>query len=506
VLVLGEDAALLEINPSGLALLGCDSAEVVLGRPFEQFIAREHRDGFRNFHNGICAGRRGSFECDLIGLQEQKVNVQILSAPLTNRDDGNQHLAIARNVTDIRQMAEQVRRSQHLDAIGKLTGGIAHDFNNLLTVILGGTDELYASLKNDPSLKNDIVTVRSAAERAAVLTQRLLAFSRQQALEPKPTHVGKLLRGLEPLLRRTLGEDIELVVTVDETAGCIARVDPHQLENAVLNLCINSRDAMPAGGYLTLEVDSITMTADDVAVMDDFAAGDYVLLTVTDTGEGMKEDVVSRAFEPFFTTKETGKGTGLGLSMVYGFVKQSSGQARIYTEHGHGTSVKLYFPAFHDGTTAEAGMPDHDITIVETGRPDSRNRNGVCDHILVVEDNESVLKLATRHLNSLGYRTTTARNGLEAVELMKQNSFDLLFTDIMMPGGMNGRQLADAAISLRPGLPVLFTSGYTETAINREGALPPGTSLLSKPYRRADLERKLRQLLDGRPVVRPSGG
>ncbi|HEX7718577.1 MAG TPA: ATP-binding protein [Woeseiaceae bacterium] len=506
VLVLGKDGALLEINASGLTLLDCDVAEVVIGRPFEMFVATDYRERFRSFHKDICDGRGGSFECDLIGLRQQPLNVEIVSAPLPHGTAGNQHLAIARDVTDNRKLAEQVRRSQHLDAIGKLTGGIAHDFNNLLTVILGIADELHKTLDNDSGRQSDVATIRSAAEGGAVLTQRLLAFSRQQELDPRPTDVGELLHGMEPLLRRTLGEHVELMVKVSDGERCVARIDPHQLANAVLNLCINSRDAMPDGGYLTLEVEFVAIGAERSDLLDDFSPGDYVLLTVTDTGEGMPQEVASRAFEPFFTTKETGKGTGLGLSMVYGFVKQSSGQAKIYSEPGHGTSVKLYLQAVPGSAIDEPVAPDLRTTRVEPNTIDKVKDADTHDHILVVEDNQPVLDLVTRQLRSLGYRTTSARNGPEALALLKEGkTFDLLLTDIVMPGGMNGRQLADEAIRLHPGLPVLFTSGYTEMAITRDGALPPGSSLLSKPYRRADLAARLSQLLSFTAESQPSG-
>ncbi|MEX2258695.1 MAG: ATP-binding protein [Woeseia sp.] len=487
VLVIGADGALLEINRSGLVLLSSDSSEEVIGRPFEEFIGQEHRAEFRRFHEAVCAGRSGNLECDLTGTGKRTINVEIVSAPLPAGEDDTQHIAIARDVTTTRKLAEQLRHSQHLDAIGKLTGGVAHDFNNLLTVILGSTDNLLDAVKDDASAMEEVVATRAAAERGAILTQRLLAFSRQQALAPRPTHIGKLLRGMEPLLHRTLGDDIELAVNLDTDAvgDCTARVDPHQLENAVLNLCINARDAMPAGGLLTLEVTTLKVNHGDTHVLDEFNAGDYVVLSVTDTGEGMAPEVASRVFEPFFTTKAVGKGTGLGLSMVYGFVKQSLGQARIYSEPGHGTTVRLYLPSVDDETIDEAiAMPERNAV------------EGGSEHILVVEDNEAVLDLVTRQLQSLGYRTTTAQNGPEAVALLNEGTvFDLLFTDVVMPGGMNGRQLADEATRLQPGLPVLFTSGYTESAILRDGALPEGTALLSKPYRRADLASKIRELL-----------
>lgn len=485
ILVLNADGILLEINPMGRSLLECDDASQVLGRPMDNFVVIEHQSRFRQFHLSVCSGHSGSFECDLIGIANRKINVELVSAPLLSSDAPAQHLAVVRDITKQREITERLRRSQHLDAVGKLTGGIAHDFNNLLTVILGSAEELAAHLKEDSRLGADALATLAAAERGAELTQRLLAFSRQQTLEPRPTNVGELLNKMTTLLRRTLGEQIQLLVKIESESSCIARVDPSQLENAVLNLCINSRDAMPDGGFLTLEVQSMSVDASDTHLLAELDPGVYVTLAVTDTGEGMSPQVVSQAFEPFFTTKETGKGTGLGLSMVYGFVKQSQGHVKIYSEPGHGSTIKIFLPA----------IPDEAVEKIPTNWGSADDIGG-SEHILVVEDNPLVHELVIRHLQQLGYQTTSAENGQEALALMKQGKrFDLLFTDIVMPGGMNGLQLANKAMSLQPDLPVLFTSGYTEVAIQRDGTLPVGTSVLTKPYRRADLALKLRQLL-----------
>jgi CheY-like chemotaxis protein len=328
-------------------------------------------------------------------------------------------------------------------------------------------------------------TARGAAERVAVLTQRLLAFSRQQNLAPRPTHVGRLLNGMQALFQRTLGENIEIEVNASEAEHeCVALVDPHQLENAILNLCINARDAMPDGGHLTLEVSSVLLATTDVVALEEIQPGRYVTVTVTDTGEGMAPEVAAQAFEPFFTTKEVGRGTGLGLSMVYGFVRQSNGQARIYSEPGHGTTIRLYLPEIAGHSTAAAADKE------EIATPSGN------EHILVVEDNDALRNLVTSQLELLGYRVTTAPNGPAALVLLESGAhFDLLFTDVIMPGGMNGQQLADAACALQPGLPVLFTSGYSENAIIRDGRIPLGTLLLGKPYRRDDLADKVRQAL-----------
>lgn len=485
ILVLSASGILMEVNPLGRSLLECDDADNLLHRSFDEFVSPEHRQLFKQHHEKVCGGDNGSFECDLIGLHQRKVNVEFVSAPLAIGDSPTQHLAVVRDITKQREMTEQLRRAQHLDAVGKLTGGIAHDFNNVLTIILGGADELATQLKDDPVLREDADAILEAAVRGAELTQRLLAFSRQQALDPRPTHIGELLHKMASLLRRTLGENVELLVQIDETSGCVARVDPSQLENAVLNLCLNSRDAMPNGGLLTLEVGTANVDASEALLFTELNPGRYVTIAVTDTGEGMSPAVVAQAFEPFFTTKETNKGTGLGLSMVYGFVKQSGGHVKIYSEPGHGSTIRIYLPTVA-GEPAEAVPRGHGAGDIEGGS----------EHILVVEDNPAVLAQVLRHLQQLGYQMATATNGPDALVLLQSgNRFDLLFTDVVMPGGMNGLELAAAATKLQPDLPVLLTSGYTQTAVLREGTLPSGTSLLNKPYRRVDLALKLRQML-----------
>jgi PAS domain S-box-containing protein len=483
VMVLDSAGTLLETNPAGLRMLGAETEEDIVGKPFADLLADDDKSQFRRFNEDVCAGSKGRMECVVEGLHGTRAGVEIVSAPMPISDAVILHLAIARDLTANRQLEEQLRRSQRLDAVGKLTGGVAHDFNNLLTVILGSADELCETLNEDSYEYGLADTARGAAERGAALTRRLLAFSRQQTLAPQPTDVGVLMAGMESLLHRTLGDDVEVAVETCD-GPCIAEIDPHQLENAILNLCINARDAMPGGGRLTIEAAAISLAAADVLALDELQPGEYVTVTVTDTGEGMTPETLARAFEPFFTTKEAGRGTGLGLSMVYGFVRQSNGQARIYSEPGQGTTIRLFLPAA-DAPDAVAPRVPSD-TVAPRGN----------EHILLVEDNDALRALVTAQLDQLGYRVTAAANGPEALRLLETGqSFDLLFTDVIMPGGMNGRQLADAAIALQPGLPVLFTSGYSENAIVRDGRVPPGTLLLSKPYRRAELADKLRQAL-----------
>jgi signal transduction histidine kinase/ActR/RegA family two-component response regulator len=386
----------------------------------------------------------------------------------------------------IEELNQRLRQTQRMDAVGQLTGGIAHDFNNLLTVILGNASMLAESLTDNHRLLMLAEMTSKAAERGAELTSRLLAFARRQPLTPVPTDVNRRIAGMDDLLRRTLGEHVE-IETVRAAGLWQAMVDPGQLENAILNLCINARDAMAAGGRLTIETANVRLDQAYAARHGEVEPGQYVMVAVSDTGTGMDEATLERAFEPFFTTKEVGKGSGLGLSMVYGFVKQSRGHVRIYSEPGHGTTVKLYLPRADAGAAAEAepsGQP-----VVAGGQ----------ERILVVEDEDLVREHVTNQLRGLGYDVVAVRNGPEAMAALRRGGFGLLFTDVVMPGGMSGRQLADEARSLHPDLPVLFTSGYTENAIVHHGRLDRGVHLLQKPYRRQDLAASIRQVLAGAP-------
>ncbi len=391
------------------------------------------------------------------------------------------------DVSEKRQVEARLRQAQRLESVGQLTGGVAHDFNNLLTVILGNSDMLAESLSDNEHLRSLAVMTRAAAERGADLTGRLLAFSRQQALEPKSVDVSRLLAGVDGLLRRSLGEHIEIEIV--STGGLWpALVDPAQLESAVLNLAINARDAMPEGGRLTIELANVHLDQSYARQNTEVIVGQYVMVAVSDSGTGMAPDVVARAFEPFFTTKDAGKGSGLGLSMVYGFIKQSGGHVQIYSEPGHGTTIKLYLPRAN---------ADDEAALLPRARANRIPGGAEC--ILLVEDDQHVREYVLEQLQILGYRVIVANNGPQALDMLKQIAdIDLLFTDIVMPGGMNGRQLADAAKALRPGLKVLFTSGYTENAIVHHGRLDRGVHLLSKPYRRQELAVKIRKVLDGK--------
>ncbi len=383
-----------------------------------------------------------------------------------------------------RKVAEGLAQADRLNAIGQLTGGVAHDFNNLLTVIRGNAELLIDELIADRRLRQLAEMIDAAADRGAELTRGLLAFARRQALEPKAIDSNRLISGMDGLLRRTLGEHIEIELV--RGAGLWpALVDSAQLESALLNLCLNARDAMPRGGRLTLETANVHLGRNYTELHDDLEPGQYVMIAVSDTGTGIAADHINRVIEPFFTTKEKGKGTGLGLSMVYGFVKQSLGHLRIYSEPGEGTTVRIYLPRA-DGSATNASP-----------EPKDRHAASGSELILLVEDDDLVRRFARQQVQALGYDVITAANGPDALKLLRERTdIDLLFTDIVMPGGMSGRELADAALHLRPGLKVLYTSGYTENAIVHHGRLDPGVRLLSKPYRREDLAAALRETLD----------
>jgi PAS domain S-box-containing protein len=402
------------------------------------------------------------------------------------RDEGGHPVGVLKIHTDVTERVELERRlaqSQKLEAIGQLTGGIAHDFNNLLTVIVGNADTLAEELADQADMLSLVDMIRTAGERGAELTRYLLAFARRQALEPRTVQPDKLVDGMRNMLRRTLGENIEL--EVDNAAGVAkVSVDPAQFESALLNLCINARDAMPGGGKLMIETDNVILDENYTERRADVVPGDYVRISISDTGTGMSAEDVARAFEPFFTTKARGQGTGLGLSMVYGFVKQSGGHVAIYSELGHGTVVTLYLRQARDHIEP--------VTVVEPADIAGRG-----ERILLVEDDDLVRTHAVQLLTSLGYGVVAATNGPEALALLRENiPCDLLFTDVIMPGGLTGPKLAEAAHVLRPGLPVLYTSGYTENAIIHHGRVDPGINLLHKPYRKPELAAKLRAVLD----------
>ncbi|HEU0071150.1 MAG TPA: CHASE domain-containing protein [Alphaproteobacteria bacterium] len=406
-------------------------------------------------------------------------------------------LLLRRMLIERRQAAEtmveaerKLAQAQKMEAIGHLTGGVAHDFNNLLQVILGNNDLLVEELVDRPELRAMAEMSRSAAERGAELTHRLLSFARKQTLDPKPVDVNRLVDGMDALLRRTLGTHVTVETAL---AGGLWRglLDAGQMESAILNLCLNARDAMPDGGRVVIETANATLDERYAAEHGEVAPGEYVMVAVSDSGVGMDAQTAARAFEPFFTTKEVGKGSGLGLSMVYGFAKQSKGHVKIQSEPGRGTVVRLYLPRAVGETFA-------DMTQARSAAPRGNEK------ILMVEDDDLVRAHVAAQLRGLGYRVVSVGHGAAAVEaLRRSDDYDLLFTDMAMPGGINGAQLAAQARSLRPNLRVLFTTGYADGAAFVQERSDGATPLLRKPYRRDELARKLREVLDA-PSSDPS--
>jgi PAS domain S-box-containing protein len=487
-------------NPGAERIKGY-RAEEIIGQHFERFYTEEDRAAGVPAVALETAARVGKFEAE--GWRVRQDGSRFWANAVINaiRDKNGAVIGFAkitRDVTERRgaQQAlahtqEQLAQAQKMEGIGQLTGGVAHDFNNLLTIIIGNLESLQRGVHAGPTdkerLARAIEQAMRGAERAASLTQRLLAFSRRQPLDPKPIEVGRLVTAMSELMRRTLGERISIETVL---AGGLWRVhvDPNQLEVSILNLAVNARDAMANGGKLTIETANVHLDDAYAATQTEVVPGQYVAISITDTGSGMTKDVLARAFEPFFTTKDIGQGTGLGLSQVYGFVKQSGGHVKIYSEAGNGTTVTIYLPRLHAGEDSLA-VPEP-----APGAP----RSASAETILVVEDDEDVRSYTTGILRELGYSILQAATAAAALHLLEEKpEIQLLFTDVGLPG-MNGRQLADRARKLRPDLKILFTTGYARDAIVHEGRLDPGVLLITKPFTYAALAAKLSDVLDGR--------
>jgi PAS domain S-box-containing protein len=401
-------------------------------------------------------------------------------------DGSRMFTGIIHDITDEVARQDELRQAQKMEAVGQLTGGVAHDFNNLLTVIIGNLEMLEPRVAEDARASLLLEQAQEAADLGAQLTGRMLAFARRQPLAPRIIDLNELVADTTGLLQRSLGESIEihssLASDLDQTMA-----DPSQLQNALLNLCLNARDAMPGGGKLTIETANTELDEEYTHSRPDVVPGRYVMLSVSDTGTGIPLDVQQRVFEPFFTTKEAGAGSGLGLSMIYGFAKQSGGHLRLYSEMGMGTTVSLYLPRNGD---AVASADE------QAGSPQQRGNQDIT--ILVVEDDHRVRATTVARVEELGYSVLEASDGPAALEILQQSpAVDVLFTDIVMPGGMMGNELADQAKQLYPNIKVLFTSGYTEEASLQAGSIKNGSALLTKPYRLADLAGKLRDVIDG---------
>jgi len=412
--------------------------------------------------------------------------VQLRQAQAALEEEGRQRRGAEEKLQTFRQVEAteaQIRQAQKMEAVGQLTGGIAHDFNNILTVITGSSQILGEEVADRPDLAAIARLIEEASARGADLTAHLLAFARRQPLQPREVDINSLLIDSARLLRPTLGGHIEIAsILADDTAHAL--VDPSQLSTAILNLALNARDAMPSGGRVTLQSQNVVLDENYPGWSSEVAAGNYVMIAVADSGCGIAANHLDRVFEPFFTTKEVGQGTGLGLSMIYGFIKQSNGHIRIYSEAGHGTTVKIYLPQAA-GVAQPLGEASS-VAHIEGGE----------EAVLVVEDDALVRKYVVTQVQSLGYRTFAAGDASEALTIIDEGKqIDLLFTDVIMPGSLNGRQLAVEALNRRPSLKVLYTSGYTQDTMVHDGRLDVGVLLLAKPYRKIDLAKMIRAAL-----------
>ncbi|QAU45234.1 AAA family ATPase [Bradyrhizobium guangzhouense] len=485
ILVLDQGGRVIEANRTAGVMLG-RAREQIIGLPFRSILVPADATEVARL---LAPDSTGLLQLRLNGPDDKGLDVEMSAAHVST---GGQELiiVIGRDISQRLRLEQQLRQAQKMDAVGQLTGGVAHDFNNILTVITGTIQILIDGLADQPDLVAIAHMIDDAATRGADLTMQLLAFARRQPLQPRNVDVNNLIVDTAKLLRPTLGEHIEIGSMLQ--ADCWhALIDPGQLSTALINLAVNARDAMAGGGKISFGTTNVSFGPDNPGP--DNTPGDFVLVTVSDTGSGIPRAIRDKIFEPFFTTKELGKGTGLGLSMVYGFIKQSGGHIRIDSEEGVGTTFSLYLPR-----ATQAAASARVATKGELQRGS--------ETILLVEDDELVRNYVEAQLKSFGYRTIAAPNGPEALALVDQGAaFDLLFTDVVMPGGMNGRELADAVLRRRPGVPVLYMSGYPEAAMMHDGRLDPDITLLSKPYRPADLAHAIRQVLEsrGRPGVTP---
>jgi PAS domain S-box-containing protein len=480
ILVCDKRGTLTRISPSAKAILGYEPAEMS-GHSAREFLYPEDLDTTRE---EMRRARRGgdirNFDCRYVhrdGHVVPLVWTGVWSEP------EQRHFFIGRDVTERKATEERLRLAQRMDAIGQLTGGMAHDFNNLLGVVIGSLDMVRIRARIDREDDELIAGAIDAALLGADLIRRLLAFARRQQLKPQRVDINELVKNMVGILARTLGENIPVDSDLDEDVWPV-RADPAQLEASLINLATNARDAMPAGGRLTIRTANRILD-DDYAIMHpEVTTGDYAMLEVSDTGTGIPPELLSRVFEPFFTTKEAGKGTGLGLSMVFGFVKQSGGHISVYSEASVGTTFRLYLPREY--------RPETEAEVARVIAP----AVGGTETVLLVEDNAAMRKVAHRQLTELGYRVFEADGATAALEAMVQQPFALMFSDVVMPGELNGIDLAQIAMARYPALKVLLTSGFPEARVTGNGHTPPGMRLLNKPYRRAELARAVREILD----------
>ena len=497
LLVLDVEGRITFVNPAGAEQLGYAPAELI-GVPGHATVHHSRLDG-QPYPASECPGNRALSEgLETRGRDEiywrkdgTPLHVEYTTTPI--REGGRITGAVIafRDISarkTMERVEEQLRRSQRLEAIGSLAGGVAHDFNNLLTAILGAVELLLERIPEFDPARAEAVDIQQAAQRAAALTRQLLTFSRRQVVQPQVLDLNEIVTGMGRMLHRVIGEDVELVMACDPALPHV-RIDPGQMEQVIMNLAVNARDAMPRGGRLVVETGSVHLVEDEVRQRIGLSAGDYVVLSVSDDGSGMTAEVQARLFDPFFTTKAAGKGTGLGLSTVYGIVKQANGEISVYSELGKGSVFRIYLPATSDAAAATAGEP--------AASPSERGTGT----LLIVEDEPLVRSMATRVLRIAGYTVLTAGDGAEALRVAGERSrpVDLLVTDVVMPQ-IGGEDLAARLRALWPGLLVLYISGYTERGFASRG-LAPGSAFLQKPFTPAALAHRVRELLDTRPAA-----
>ena len=495
VVVANKDGTIIQANQAATAMLGISAGQSLFDRSRTLSVCSFDGEPIPLANLPLRRVLRGekieNCAVEIRGKDFEKPLAIVVSGNPLRDERGNVvgGIAVGRDVTATLETERQLRQAQKLEVVGQLTGGIAHDFNNILTVVTGTMEMLAEGVADRPDLAEIVRMIDEAASRGADLTHRLLAFARKQALQPAATDVSALVFNTAKLLRPTLGANIciETILTDD---AAVAFVDSAQLSTALLNLALNSRDAMPNGGKLTFEISNVAFDGISDAAHPDAQSKEFVAIGVSDCGAGIPAELQDRVFEPFFTTKGPGQGSGLGLSMVYGFVKQSGGHVKIRSEVGHGTTVTICLPRH-----CETGLP--------VAKPEDAPAMKGSETVLAVEDDRLVLRQVSRQLRSLGYKVLGARNATEALALVRTNAdIDVIFTDVLMPGAMNGRQLAREATRLRPDIKFVFTSGYAEDAIILHGLLDPDVLLLTKPYRKTDLARVIRRALKSEPADR----
>jgi PAS domain S-box-containing protein len=491
IITIDSDQCVVLFNAAAEKMFGC-AADEAFGASIERFIPQRFRSAhsthIEHFGRTNVTRRTMSLPGTIFGLRNDGEEFPIEASISQLVTDGQKfYTVILRDITERKQLEEQFRQSQKLEAIGHLAGGIAHDFNNLLTVINGYGDLALRKLKEDDPARDNIREIRVAGDRAAGLTGQLLAFSRKQVLQPIVLNLNVVIEGLEKMLRRIIRESIIFRITLDPNLGNV-KADLGQIEQILMNLAVNARDAMMKGGTLTIETQNVFLDEDYVSQHLEIVPGPFVRVTITDTGDGMDEQTRLRIFEPFFTTKERGKGTGLGLSTVYGIVKQSGGDIMVYSELNHGTTFKIYFPRV-----------DEDIMPYTRGQLENADNSGT-ETILLVEDEDMVRNLAGSILTSYGYKVMAAASGSEAIEIVNayDNTIHLLLTDVIMPG-MGGSELRKNMIRQRPGIKVLFMSGYTDDTVGHSGVLEAGCAFIEKPFTPDSLARKVREVLNADP-------